>query len=1711
MCRVISSSSRQWLATLALLVAAPGPVLPAQSAQALLPVAGRQGVPPRVAAGQRFLAERGWGVQRSEPTAARVRPATARPIAAATGPVAAWQPLGPMAVNSASYGTVSGRISSIAFDPADPTGNRIYLGTTGGGVWLSQNAGTANASNVVFTPLMDATAAMSSALDASISIGAVTVQPGGTGVVLAGTGDPNDALDSYYGAGILRSTDGGNTWSLLQQTTDVEQGLGIQDYTFLGEGFAGFAWSTVTPQLVVAAVSQAYEGTLANAERPGSSYEGLYYSADSGASWHLATITDSSGADVQGPTDTYATPHGNAATAVVWNPVRHLFIAAVRYHGYYQSADGIHWTRLTVQPGAGLSTAMCPTNIGSIGSTACPIFRGALTVNPQTGDTFAWTVDSFNQDQGLWQDACAVSAGVCVNASLAFATQWSTQSLESNDPLMGAATIGNGDYDLALAAVPAGQDTLLLAGANDLWKCSLAMGCQWRNTTNSTSCMSAQVGEYQHALAWDAANPLEVFVGNDSGLWRSMDDVGETGSVCSATDVTHFQNLNAGLGSLAEVASVSALTTSPYTMMAGLGVNGTAGVKSTSVATADWPQILGGEGGPVAIDPTNSSNWYVNNEAGVSIHLCAQTGACTPAAFGVTPVVNDADVSGDGQTMTTPAPFVLDPLDAAQLIVGTCRLWRGSADGSGWTGSNAISPFLDGVTGQAYCNGNALIRTLAAMALPGGSEVIYAGMYGPLDGGATKAGHVLSALYNPSGASLPAWQDLTLNPVTNDTMGFNVNGFDISSIYIDPHDTTGNTVYVTVEGMGNPQLAVRTIYRSTDGGAHWATISSNLPETPVSGVVVDPQDANTVYLATDAGVFSTRQIATCAAGASNCWAPYGAGLPQSPVVALSAAPSSASPTVLAAGTYGRGVWQIPLWTAGTQLTTATATPTTLTFASQTYGSTSATQTVTLANTGSIALVPSAIAASGDFSETDNCLNTTVNGGASCTIQVAFTPTQPGTRSGLLTIGANIAGGQLTLALSGTGTSAGPVQLAPVSLSFGAIEVGTTSTALQVTVQNSSISAVPVSSVAATAPFVLASNTCGSTVAASSDCQLTVEFAPAQAGAASGTLTLATSSGSQTVALSGTGAAPPSDTLSPPSLTFAGTIIGQASAAQTVQLANSGGVPLTSIAAVASGSYQVASTCGTQLAANSSCSLSVTFAPTAAGSQPGVLTVTDILKTQTISLAGTGLLPPAFAVSPPSLSFPTQQTGVASSPQTLTISNTGGAPMANVGFQITGPWAGSFSTGVTTCGAMLANGSSCTVQAIFTPASAGGNTATLTVTSSTLGVKAATVVLSGTGQAASGLNVSPAQMSFAVATLGQASTAQAVTVTNSGATAATGLTLSTAAPFSLVQNGCGAALAAGANCTAGVVFTPTANGTVAGTLTVSSPVFMPATVILSGAGGLAGSVQMMPGFLTFPATGVGATSSAQTVTVTNSGGLTLTSLTLAASAGFQITNNACPASLAPGASCATGVTFAPAQTGQQTGSLTVASSAMAASAQVSLSGTGFDFTAAVAGQSGQTVASGQTASFTLTLAPQGGTTATFTFQCGTLPTNAACTFNPANDAVPANATSNVTVQIATGQAAVAAQVMHPNGWSEWPVACGLVLLPLAWRRRRKWLMGIAGLVLAGGLSSCAGAGGGTGIAPSSPAPGTTPAGTYSVVVKATANGLSRNVTLTLTVD
>ena len=1711
-----------------------------------------QDLPPRVMAARRFLARRGWAPGKSYRRASQNDAGPAQPIRTAiaprprtqSSPTFTWQALGPDAVTSPDFGLVTGRVSALALDPADPSGNHLYIGTTGGGVWVAQNAAVTNAADVVFTPLTDAVGALSTAFDPSISIGAVTVQPGGTGVVLAGTGDPNDSLDSYYGAGILRSADGGNTWSLTQITTDGQ-------YSFIGEGIAGFAWSSVNPELVVAAVSQAYEGTLVNAVLPGRSFEGLYYSSDGGATWSLATITDGGNTPVQGPGYVPGTLDGNAATSVVWNPIRNLFIAAVRFHGYYQSSDGITFTRMTAQPGSGLTTSLCPTNFGNIGSLACPIFRGTLAVNPLTGDTFAWTVDFSNQDQGLWQDQCALSSGVCGSQNVAFAKQWNTQALETNTDL-GAATIANGDYNLTLAAVPfslqQGADTWLLAGANDLWKCSLAQGCVWRNTTNATTCMSAQVGEFQHALTWSAANPLEILIGNDSGLWRSLDAIGETGPVCSGSDATHFQNLNGGLGSLAEVESLATSPAAQYNMMAGLGVNGTAGLKSAAAPAADWPQILGGYGGPVAIDPRNTANWYVNNQSGVSIYICSNPSTCNSTDFGSTPVITDADVGGDGYVMATPAPFLVDPLDPTQLLIGTCRVWRGPASGVGWTESNAISPVLDSGALNTACSGDGLIRSMAAMPVAGGNEVVYVGMYGVLNGGGGLPGHVLTATINPQSNATPTWYDLSLNPVTNSPNSLNYYDLDISSIFIDSHDPTGKTVYVTVEGFPDYAEQVQTVYGSSDGGVHWASLTANLPELPVNGVVVDPQSASTVYLATDAGVYFTTAVSSCANLPSTCWAAFGTGLPTAPVIALTASPVTASAQVLTAATYGRGIWQTPLWTtATTTVTTATANPASLTFPSQVFGTASTAQTVTLMNTGTLPLMPTGIVMAGDFTETDNCQDATVAASASCSIQVTFTPTATGARTGQMTISVNVYGGQVTVALSGTGAPAGVVTLTPAAISFDPsptqassappVLLGTTSGLFPVAVGNSSGSPTPITSISITPPFSIASNSCGTaSLAAQTDCQIQLAFTPTQEGAVAGTLTIVDGAGTQTVLLSGFGYSPPTDHLIPTSLVFPPTAVGgQPAAAMPVLLTNLGDTPLTCIVAwtgvvtgnpsnclpeASSGEFTVSSnTCNGQLAGHQGCNIGVIFSPTALGTRTGTLTVYDALRTQTVALSGIGVANAFLTVSSMSLKFPTGSLGVASAPMALTINNTGGVAAANVAFGITGSEAASFATGATTCGASLASGASCTVQVIFTPGTAGGNGATLTVASATAGVNKPTVLLNGVGQVTAGLNVNPAQLTFAATIVGTSSAAQTVTVSNTSAVAASALVFSTSAGFVLAQNACTATLAANASCTVGVVFTPASAGVATGALDVSSSTIVnSAAVELGGTGAAAVGIQLTPATLKFATTGVGQDSSPATVMVTNSGTVsTLANLVITAPAGFELVNNTCPGSLGPGVSCNVGVEFAPTAAGTQTGNLTVTSSSLGTGASVPLSGMGFDFTVTLSGAGTETVSAGQTAGYTLVLTPLAGSAGVFAFACDSLPTNALCLFNPATETLTTGATGNVAVGISTGSTTASLRPKDTGLLAAIPLACGLIVLPLGWKWRHKMLcIWVLIAVLGGlmsGMASCtsSGGGGGGGSGGGNGGGGQTPAGTYSVPLTVTSTGVSHSVTVTLVVD
>ena len=326
------------------------------------------------------------------------------------------------------------------------------------------------------------------------------------------------------------------------------------------------------------------------------------------------------------------------------------------------------------------------------------------------------------------------------------------------------------------------------------------------------------------------------------------------------------------------------------------------------------------------------------------------------------------------------------------------------------------------------------------------------------------------------------------------------------------------------------------------------------------------------------------------------------GLPNAPTVQL-AVFNEGSTAVVRVATYGRGVWQIPLVTAGTVRTTASATPTSLTFPAEQEETQSAPQQVLVKNTGTFTLTVTSLSVTGDFAEIDTCADPIAPGDA-CTVNVTFLPVQTGQRTGVLTIFGNIPGGQVTVALSGTGNPGASVVLLPQQLTFPQTLVGHPAGAQNVTISNTGGTTASLTSETSTGDFAITVNTCSNSLSVNSGCTISIVFTPSTSGSRSGLLTVVDSVGTQTAQLTGTGLAPATDALSPATLTFAAQVIGTASQFQQVTLTNTGDQALQLIAAQATGDFSAVNNCGTSLAGHSSCVISVEFVPAKIGSEQG---------------------------------------------------------------------------------------------------------------------------------------------------------------------------------------------------------------------------------------------------------------------------------------------------------------------------------------------------------------------------------------------------------------------------------------------------------------------------------------------------------------------------
>ena len=827
--------------------------------------------------------------------------------------------------------------------------------------------------------------------------------------------------------------------------------------------------------------------------------------------------------------------------------------------------------------------------------------------------------------------------------------------------------------------------------------------------------------------------------------------------------------------------------------------------------------------------------------------------------------------------------------------------------------------------------------------------------------------------------------------------------------------STGSLSFATDAANGSPVLAL-------SGTGILANASTSPGSLLFPGTTVGATSATQIVTLSNSGSASLTLSAPSVVGqfslvSSTCGSSLSAGSTCTYTVSFN---PTASGVITGSLTIPNSVNTQVVGLFGTGNQTAGAlNPDTLDFGLVNVGSSSAPASVAVNNTGDVPLALTSLTVTGPFTATQNCgsLPASLAVTASCSVSVVYTPTLTTTETGTLSIATGA--GTKTVALTGMGWSA-TAGLSTSSLTFTDTKVGGASAVQSVTVSNTGSAPLTLSTASVSGAFTLASTTCSSALAAGSSCQYAVTFQPVAAGAASGSLSIPTSVGTQNVSLGGLGLLTAAGT-DAGSLTLASTAVGSTSAAQSVTLNNTGNTVLSVGSLSTTGAFAASSNCPASLAAGSSCVANVTFTPTAMGVATGSLSINTGAGTQNISLSGNGTQS-SVSLSASSLSLDSTVVGASSAVRTVTLSNTGNLSVNVSAAQVSGPFSVSSN-----CGSFVDVTNSCTYSVTFTPTAMGAAEGTLTLPTAA-GTK--TVSLSATGLQTSG-SESVSTLAFGNVNVSSSSTAQSVTLNNTGNTALSLSAISVSGPFSASQS-CGTlpvSVAVSGSCAVNVTFNPSAMGTATGTLSLVTAAGTQ-TVSLSGAG-LVAVPALSSSALSFTTT-VGGTSATQAVTLSNNGNTSMTVSTASVSGAFGVSSTTCSTTLAAGANCVYNVAFTASTMGAASGLLSVPTGAGTLTA--SLTGAGMqtsgstnvgtlslgDITVGVTSAPGSVVLSntGNTVMALSSVSVSGPFTATQ--NCGTLPASVAvgntCTIN-VTFTPTTNAAASGTLTLDTGAAGI----------------------------------------------------------------------------------------------
>jgi len=739
--------------------------------------------------------------------------------------VTSWTNLGP--------GNIGGRVRGLVVDPTNPT--TMYAGGVAGGVWKTTNGG--------------GTWTAVGQLMSNFAVNSMAMDPGNSSTIYAGTGEGNFNIDALRGTGIFVTNDGGNNWSLLSSTNNDS------DFYYVNK----IVVSPVASNRVYAATNT-----------------GVFQSTNSGGSWTKVLNSSSNNGcfDLAIRTDNPAQPGPPPGPAINDYIIASCGTFAQAFLWYNTTADisPSSWTKAKINGSmSGLN------NMGLTSVAVSPNNQQRMYALASNSSTFASLAILASTDGGVTWNTVTTSGSL---ASMLLTNSCATSESQ-------------GWYDNVIAVAPGGVDPgtgkdIIWAGGIDLYR-SNDGGVTWGQASYWAGSGSHYEHADQHAIVfhpqYNGSSNTTIFTGSDGGVFVTTNG---TAAVASST------NCGAGAGSVAWTSLNNNLGITQFydgavfpdgnTFFGGTQDNGT-NLGTIGGGNNNWNGILGGDGGYVAVNPSNTSILY--GEYTYGYMQKSTTG-------GNSWVNNGNNVGPSDSGFPFIAVFTMDPNNPQQIWTGSGPINGGRSGAVIWTTSNAMSSWT-----QASGTIGGYVSSVAVAGDPNHPNAANSNFVAV----GTSVGTVYynsSALSANSGTSWP-----------NSTPR---NGY-VAWIAYDP--TNNSTMYAVYSDFTTPH-----VFKSINGGASWnasdGSGGSSLPNTPVNAIVVNPANSQMIFVGTDTGVYSSTN------GGQN-WNLETTGFGDAPIDSLSIVNVSGT-SYLYAFTHGYGVWRAPISAAAICSYTLSADP-----------------------------------------------------------------------------------------------------------------------------------------------------------------------------------------------------------------------------------------------------------------------------------------------------------------------------------------------------------------------------------------------------------------------------------------------------------------------------------------------------------------------------------------------------------------------------------------------------------------------------------------------------------------------------------------------------------------------------------------------------------------------------------------------------------------